>query len=186
VSEKIRPYHVEIQNVVAVASLGQKMDLVAITKIFSNVEYRPRKFPGLVFKLKKLKTTTLIFSTGKMVCTGAKSEKEAFSEVRKVVRELKNKGFIIPGRPEIEIVNIVASADVGSKVDLEETVEVLDKIIYEPEQFPGAIYRMEEPRVVLLIFTSGKLVITGAKREEQVHEAADKMRSILVENELLY
>ena len=87
----------KIQNVVAVATLGQKIDLLAIMKVFRNVEYRPKQFPGLVFRLKRPKTATLIFATGKMVCTGAKSEKEAWSAVRKVVRELKTNGHHHPG-----------------------------------------------------------------------------------------
>jgi len=177
---------VEIQNVVAVASLDQKIDLIPIMKVFKNVEYRPKKFPGLVFRLKRPKTATLIFGSGKMVCTGAKSEKMALSAVRKVVRELKKAGIIILRKPEITIENMVASADIGGDVDLEKASLVLDNIMYEPEQFPGAVYRMDEPKVVILIFSTGKLVITGAKREEQVHEAADKMRTILMDNELLY
>ena len=185
-SEKIRPNHVEIQNIVAVATLGLKLDLLAVMKAFRNVKYDPKRFPGLVFRLNRPKTSTLIFSTGKMVCTGAKSEKMARSAVRKVVRELKNEGFIIPRRPEIEIVNIVGTADVGGEVDLESTADILDNVMYEPEMFPGLIYRMKYPKVVILIFRSGKIVLTGANREEQVHEAADKMRSILIENELLY
>jgi len=150
-----------------------------------NVEHKPR-FPGLVFRLKRPKTATLIFGSGKMVCTGAKSEKMAHSAVRKVVREMKKAGIIILGEPRISIENMVASADVGGDVDLEKASEVLDNILYEPDQFPGAIYRMDEPRVVILIFHTGKLVITGAKREDQVHEAADKIRNILMDNGLLY
>jgi transcription initiation factor TFIID TATA-box-binding protein len=176
---------VEIQNVVAVATLDLKLDLLAIMKVFRNVKYDPKRFPGLVFKLKRPKTATLIFTTGKMVCTGARSERGAKSAVGKVVRELRRQDFIIMS-PEIDIVNIVGTADFGGEVDLESMADILDDVLYEPEQFPGLIYRMTEPNVVLLIFTSGKLVITGAKREEQVHEAAEKMRSILVENGLLY
>ena len=179
-------HDVEIQNVVAVASLGQKMDLIAIMKIFRNVEYRPKRFPGLVFKLKQPKTTTLIFRTGKMVCTGAKSEKMAKSAVRKVVRELKKEGFIIRRSPKIEIVNIVGTADIGGEVDIEVMADILDNVMYEPEQFPGLIYRMEKPKVVILMFRSGKMVLTGSKSEDQVNEAVDKMTSILIENELIY
>lgn len=180
------PYDVKIQNVVAVATLGQKMDLLAIMKVFRNVDYRPKRFPGLVFRLKRPKTATLIFTTGKMVCTGARSEKEAFSVVRRVVRELRKEGFVIRGEPDIFIANMVATADFGGVVDLEATADILDNVLYEPEMFPGLIYRMEDPKVVLLIFRSGKIVLTGAKREEQVHEAAEKMRAILIENELLF
>ena len=185
-SDKNNPYNITIQNVVATASLNQNIDLLAIVKTFVNVEYRPKKFPGLTFRLKKPKTATLIFTTGKMVCTGAKSEKLAGTAVRKVVRELKNAGFIINESPVITVQNIVATADIGGGVALEEASYVLDNIMYEPEQFPGAVYRMKEPNVVILIFSSGKLVITGAKTEEQVYEAVEKIRSILVDNRLVY
>jgi len=180
------PYDVKIQNVVASATLDQKIDLLAIIKVFRNVEYRPKQFPGLVFRLKRPKTATLIFSSGKMVCTGAKSEKLARSAVKKVVRELKTNGIIILGKPKIDVVNMVASANLHGKIDLEAMSDVLEHVMYEPEQFPGLIYRMGEPKVVMLIFASGKLVITGAKREEQVHEAAEKIRAILIGHELLY
>jgi len=180
------PCNVKIQNVVAVASLDQKIDLLAIMKVFRNVDYRPKRFPGLVFRLKRPKTSILIFTTGKMVCTGARSEKEAFSMVRRVVRDLKKEGFIIRGRPKIDVVNVVGTADVGGEIDLEAMSDVLENVMYEPEQFPGLIYRMTEPKVVLLVFASGKLVITGARREEQVHEAADKIRAILIDHELLH
>ncbi len=182
----LKDLDVRVENVVATATLGQKIDLIAIMKVFRNVEYRPKRFPGLVFRLKRPKTATLIFSTGKMVCTGAKSKKMAFSAVRKVVRELKKAGFIIKGIQKIEIVNIVGTADVGGDVDLEAAADVLNNVMYEPEQFPGMIYRMEEPKVVMLIFRSGKMVITGAKREKQVNEAAEKINSILIKNELVY
>ena len=177
---------VEIQNVVAVATLDQKIDLLAIMKVFRNVKYDPERFPGLLFRLNRPKTSTLIFTTGKMVCTGARSVKEAFSAVRNVVRSLRKQGFIISRSPEIDVVNIVGTADVGGEVDLESMADILDDIMYEPEMFPGVIYRMKYPKVVILLFRSGKIVLTGANREEQVHEAAEKMRSILVENGLLY
>ena len=177
---------VEIQNVVAVATLDQKIDLLAIMKAFRNVKYDPERFPGLLFRLNRPKTSTLIFTTGKMVCTGAKSEKQTRSAVRRVVRELRKQGFIISRSPEIDVVNIVGTSDVGGEVDLESMADILDDVLYEPEQFPGLIYRMKYPKVVILLFRSGKIVLTGANREEQVHEAVEKMRGILVENGLLY
>jgi transcription initiation factor TFIID TATA-box-binding protein len=180
------PYDVKIQNVVASATLDQKINLLDIIKVFRNVEYRPKQFPGLVFRLMRPKTATLIFSSGKMVCTGAKSEKQARSAVKNVVRELKTNGIIILGKPKIVIQNMVASANLHGKIDLETMSDILENVMYEPEQFPGLIYRMTEPKVVLLVFASGKLVITGAKREEQVHEAVDKIRAILIDHELLY
>ena len=179
-------YDVEIQNVVATSSLRTSIDLLAIMKVFRNVEYRPKRFPGLVFRLKQPKTATLIFKNGKMVCTGAKSEKMAKSAVRKVVRELKKEGFIIRRSPKIKVVNIVGTADVGGSIDIEAASDILDNTMYEPEQFPGMIYRMREPKVVILMFRSGKLVLTGGKSKDQVNEAVEKVISILTEYELLY
>ena len=177
---------ISIENVVASASLDQKIDLLAIMKVFRNVEYRPKQFPGLVFRLKRPKTATLIFGSGKMVCTGAKSEKMAHSAVKKVVRELKNNGIIILSKPKIVIQNIVASANLHGKIDLEMAADILDNVMYKPEQFPGLIYRMSDPKTVLLLFASGKLVCTGAKSEEMVYESVAKVYEVLDDYDLLF
>ncbi len=185
-SVTLKDLDISIENVVATATLGQKIDLLAIMKVFRNVEYRPKKFPGLVFRLKRPKTTTLIFSTGKMVCTGAKSEKMARSAVKKVVQELKNNGIIILRKPTIVIQNIVASANLHGLVDLEMAAGILDNVMYEPEQFPGLIYRMGDPKVVILVFASGKLVCTGGKSAEMVDVAVAKLHDILEDHDLIY
>ena len=177
---------IAIQNVVASATLGQKLNLLDIIKFFRNVEYNPKRFPGLVFRLKRPKTATLIFSSGKMVCTGAKSEKLARSAIKKVVRELRNNGIIVLRKPVIIIQNIVASANLQNKVDLEATADLLDNVMYEPEQFPGLIYRMQDPKTVLLVFTSGKIVSTGGKSEKIVHESVNKLYELLDDYDLFY
>jgi len=177
---------VNIENVVASATLNQRVDLNAVVKGYPGVEYRPEQFPGLVFRLKRPKTATLIFNSGKMVCTGAKSEKEARKAVMKVVKELKKSGIIIISKPELKIQNIVASASLGGTIDLEKSAYDLGRTMYEPEQFPGLIYRMDEPKVVILLFASGKLVCTGAKREEDVYEAVNKLHLRLEDKELIF
>jgi transcription initiation factor TFIID TATA-box-binding protein len=174
-----------IENVVATAALHQNIDLNSIVRIFPAVEYRPEQFPGLVFHLKKPKTTSLIFSSGKMVCTGAKSERQARKAVMKVVDELKGNGIVIRGEPEIQIQNMVASAGLGGRIDLEKLTYSLKRTMYEPEQFPGLIYRMDDPKVVILIFSSGKLVCTGAKKEGEVHRAVTKLQETLEEKTLI-
>jgi transcription initiation factor TFIID TATA-box-binding protein len=175
-----------IQNVVASASLNQKIDLNAVVTSYPGVEYRPARFPGLVFRLKRPKTATLIFNSGKMVCTGAKSAKEARRAVMNVIKELKKGGIIIISKPDLKVVNIVASASLGGKIDLEKTVSTLGKTMYEPEQFPGLIYRMDEPKVVILIFASGNLVCTGAKKEQDVYDAVHKLHITLEEQNLIF
>jgi len=177
--------YINIENVVATATLNQNIDLNSIVRIFPGVEYRPEQFPGLVYRLRKPKTTTLIFSSGKMVCTGAKSERQARKAVTKVVDELKRNGIVILRKPEIQIQNIVASAGLGGHIDLEKSTYSLRRTMYEPEQFPGLIYRMDDPKVVILIFTTGKLVCTGAKKEAEVHRAVAKLQETLEEKELI-
>ncbi len=189
--EKIR-----IQNVVASASFKQTFDLNAIFKAFLNVEYRPEVFPGVAFRLKSPKTCTLIFKSGKMVCTGARSVKQARRAIFKVARELRKGGIvIIDEKPEITITNIVASANLDRAIDLVVLCETEPpypyrgrfggNLMYEPEQFPAAIYRMKSPRVVFLIFSTGKLVCVGAQREEEVYEAVEKLAAILEERGVL-
>ncbi len=176
---------VEIQNVVASVILDQRIDLNMIVRNFENVEYKPDQFPGLVFRLEKPKTATLIFSSGKMVSTGAKSEKQAHEAVHKIVRELRNKKIIGKTKPQITVQNIVASATLPGKIDLEHAVTTLERTMYEPEQFPGLIYRMHDPDVVILLFASGKLVCTGAVNEKMVYDAAEKLMNELIQKGLL-
>jgi len=176
---------INIENVVATATLHQNIDLNSIVRVFPGVEYRPEQFPGLVYRLKKPKTTTLIFSSGKMVCTGAKSERQARKGVMTVVDELKRNGIVILSKPEIQIQNIVASVGLGGHIDLEKLTYSLKRTMYEPEQFPGLIYRMDDPKVVILVFTSGKLVCTGAKKETEVHRAVTKLQETLEEKILI-
>ena len=121
-----------------------------------------------------------------MVCTGAKSENESKKAVLKVVRELKESGIIIPGKPEIKIVNMVATANLSGRIELEEATYNLGKTMYEPEQFPGLIYRMDDPKVVILIFASGKIVCTGATKEEDVYTAVENLHQELEKNDLIY
>ena len=176
---------INIENVVATGALHQNIDLNSIVRMFPGVEYRPEQFPGLVYRMKKPKATTLVFGSGKMVCTGSKSERQARKAVNKVVDELKRGGIVILGKPEIQIQNIVSSVGLGGNIDLEKATYSLKHTMYEPEQFPGLIYRMDDPKVVILIFTSGKLVCTGAKKETEVHRAISKLQETLEEKTLI-
>ena len=177
---------VNIENVVASATLKQNVDLNTVVRSYPGVEYRPEQFPGLVFRLKRPKTATLIFNSGKMVCTGAKSEKEAKKAVLKVIEELRKTGIVILSKPELKIQNIVASANLNGMIDLEKSAYTLGRTMYEPEQFPGLIYRMDEPKVVILLFASGKLVCTGARKEEDVYKAVEKLHQRLEDESLIF
>ena len=176
---------VSIENVVASASVNQKMDLNEITRKFADVEYHPDQFPGLVFRLKSPKTATLIFSSGKMVCTGAKSEEMAVKAVQTVVKQLRKGGIKIKKDAVITVQNIVAAINLGGKIHLEQAARKLPRSMYEPEQFPGLIHRMLDPKTVILLFASGKLVCTGAKKEADVYRSVHNLHSTLEEKELM-
>ncbi len=166
---------------VASVTLNQRIDLKKVVRYFPNVEYDPKQFPGLIYRLEKPKTATLIFNSGKMVVTGSKSKKEAIEAVYKIVEHLKKADIEIAGEPIIRVQNIVASASLGGELNLEEAAISLQDVMYEPEQFPGLIYRMKNPKVVLLLFGSGRLVCAGAKSEEDVYTAIDSVLQTLLE-----
>ena len=176
---------VSIENVVASASVDQRMDLNEITRTFPDVEYHPDQFPGLVFRLKSPKTATLIFTSGKMVCTGAKSEEMSRKAVQTVVQRLRKGGIKIKKDAVVEIQNIVASINLGGKIHLEQAARTLPRSMYEPEQFPGLIHRMLDPKTVILLFSSGKLVCTGAKKEPDVYRSVNNLHALLEEKNLM-
>ena len=176
---------VSVENVVASADVMQKMDLNEITKTFPDVEYHPDQFPGLVFRLKTPKTATLIFTSGKMVCTGSKSEEMAKKAVRTVVQRLRKGNIKIKKDAVVTIQNIVASINLGGKIHLEKAARMLPRSMYEPEQFPGLIHRMLDPKTVILLFASGKLVCTGAKKETDVYRSVHNLHALLEEKALM-
>jgi len=176
---------IDIVNVVASASVDQKLDLNDITKKFPDTEYHPEQFPGLVFRLRNPKTATLIFSTGKMVCTGSRSEELAVKAVNTVVQKLRKGGIKIKKDAVVTVQNIVSSINLRGKVHLEKAARSLPRSMYEPEQFPGLIHRMLDPKTVILVFASGKLVCTGAKTESDVYRSVNILHSLLEEKDLM-
>ena len=176
---------IEIVNVVASAVLDQKLDLYEIQKKFPDVEYNPDQLPGAVFRLRVPKTATLLFSTGKMVCTGSKSEDMARKAVKIVVQKLKKEKVKIKKDAVVTVQNIVSSINLGGKIHLEKTARTLPRSMYEPEQFPGVIHRMVDPKTVILLFASGKLVCTGAKTEKDVYRSVNNLHSLLEELDLM-
>jgi len=179
---------IKIENVVASTLLAEELDLPKIAMTLDGAEYEHEQFPGLVFRIKDPKTATLLFRSGKAVCTGAKSIENVRLAISKVTKEVEALGITMIKEPEIKVQNIVASSDLGSEVNLNAIAISLglERVEYEPEQFPGLVYRLEKPKVVVLLFGSGKLVCTGAKRPEDVHEAVDKITEELTAAGLIH
>jgi len=166
----------KIENVVAtvVVEITEKIDLKQIARKHAEVEYNPERFPGLVMRIEKPRATILIFSTGKMVVTGLRKAAEAPRVVEKVVKNIRKAGIKVTN-PVITIQNIVASGDLHTNIDLNMAAIVMEFAMYEPEVFPGLIYRMQEPKTVFLIFSTGRIVCTGAKKKEIVRDAVLKL-----------
>ncbi len=181
----IRPTY-KVENIVATVNLGVDLDLEGLAESLHQAEYNPDQFPGLILRLSRPRISALIFRTGKMVCTGAKSEDELRNAIKVLIKLLNDHGAHVPFNPEIQIQNIVASGNLFAEVDLERAALMLEDSMYEPEQFPGLIYRMRDPKVVILIFGSGKIVCTGAKRERDVKDAVERLYGTLRELGVLY
>ncbi len=168
---------ITIENVVASTAIGQEIDLKSVTLALEGADYDPEQFPGLVYRTKDPKTAALIFRSGKIVCTGAKSIEDVDRGLKKVFKKMDSVGIKVTDNPEITVQNIVASADLGSVLNLN-AIAIglgLENIEYEPEQFPGLVYRPGVPKVVLLLFGSGKLVITGGKKPRDAEIAVDRI-----------
>jgi transcription initiation factor TFIID TATA-box-binding protein len=168
--------------VVATVNLDCPLDLKQIALHARNAEYNPKRFAAVIMRIREPKSTALIFHSGKMVCTGAKSEQEARLAARKYARILQKLGFSVTFK-EFKIQNMVGSCDVRFPIRLEGLASTQHSTFcsYEPELFPGLIYRMADPKVVLLIFVSGKVVLTGAKKREDIYRAFENIYPVLKE-----
>ncbi|MCQ2070219.1 MAG: TATA-box-binding protein [archaeon] len=178
---------IDIQNIVASSSLCRELDLNLIQKEFQNVKYDPKQFPGLIYRIKEPKTAILLFKSGKIVCTGGKCIGDVETAVAKVASDLNGIGIEVPAKPKVEVQNMVASSDLGHDLNLN-TVAItlgLERVEYEPEQFPGLVFRLDDPKVVILLFGSGKLVCAGAKVEEDVERAVDNVAAELRDEGLI-
>ncbi|QKY20807.1 TATA-box-binding protein [Halolamina sp. CBA1230] len=178
---------ITIENVVASTGIGQELDLQSVAMDLEGADYDPEQFPGLVYRTQEPKSAALIFRSGKIVCTGAKSTDDVHESLHIVFDKLRDLSIPIEDDPEITVQNIVTSADLGESLNLN-AIAIglgLESIEYEPEQFPGLVYRLEEPDVVALLFGSGKLVITGGKQPDDAAEAVDVITERLDELGLL-
>ncbi len=159
---------IKIENVVASTSIASKIDLEYVAKTIEGVDYNKKRFPGAIYRLAEPKLAVLVFGSGKIVCTGAKKIKDVEIGAKKIFEKLEEIGINTEGQTELVLHNIVSSADLGCVINLDAVTMGLgfENIEYEPEQFPGLVYRIKEPKSVVLLFGSGKMIITGCKSPE--------------------
>jgi len=170
---------IRVVNIVVSTSLEHDIPLEKMAAVLSNTEYNPEQFPGLVIRIKDPKTSALIFSSGKVVCTGAKSLDKVEESIQQIIQSLKKINVEITIKPKITVQNIVASGSIGMDLNLNKLAMKLDNTEYEPEQFPGLVYKLMEAKATFLLFSNGKIVCTGTKSETAVHAAVDKLVEVL-------
>ena len=150
--------NIQVVNIVVSSSLEHDIPLEKMAATLSNTEYNPEQFPGLVIRIKDPKTSALIFSSGKIVCTGARSLDKVRESLIKIVESVEKIGIKIKITPEINVQNIVASGDIGMDLNLNTLAMKLDNTEYEPEQFPGLVYKLRDAKATFLLFSNGKIV----------------------------
>ncbi|MDD1687575.1 TATA-box-binding protein [Methanoregula sp.] len=179
---KVRPEDsLKIENIVASAKVTDYLDLPALASQIKDAEYNKKRFPGVVLRMQDPKIAALVFGSGKVVLTGAKSLDSLTKGLNILGNILRKLDIDIPKKLEYKVQNIVTSADLATPINLNKIAVGfnLDRIEYEPEQFPGLVYRLDNPKVVVLLFGSGKLIITGGKVTEDAKKAVVKIVSDL-------
>lgn len=175
---------IRIQKISATAHFGVPLDLKKIAYKCRHTEFNPRRFGALVMRLRELQATGIMFASGKMIVTEIDSMQKAelaCKEFRKIIEKVgfKPKEF---GAMDFKVEHIVGTADCGFQLRLEElSYAHSDFASYEPEVYPGLVYRLDRTEVVFLIFSSGKMVITGAKKQSTLVNALTKLYQVLVE-----
>lgn len=171
----------KIQNIVATTSLGKDVPLTKLAKTLPNTEYNPEQFPGLVLRVKKPKSAVLVFSSGNLVCTGTKSIAQVKEVIQEVIKQLRKIGVRVTIVPKITVQNIVASGSINVNLNLNLLALELENTEYEPEQFPGLVYKLVEPNATFLLFSNGKLVCTGTKNRAQLEDSMKQLNKKIKE-----
>ncbi|GIU68334.1 MAG: transcription factor [Candidatus Pacearchaeota archaeon] len=165
----------QIQNIVATTSLEKPIPLTKLARTQPNTEYNPETFPGLVLRVKEPKSAVLVFSSGNLVCTGTKSIAQVKRVIQAVIKQLRRINVKITTKPKITVQNIVASGNIDLNLNLNFLALEMQNTEYEPEQFPGLVYKLNEPNATFLLFSNGKLVCTGTKNKQQLENSMDQL-----------
>lgn len=164
---------IDVVNVVSRRKLGCEIELDALAVDLDGSEYNPSSFPGIVYRNLDPKATILIFRSGELVCTGANSVEDSKTVVQHVVEKLDEIGVPVNTGNQTNIQNLVYSGildEDGLNLNAIAIGLGLENVEYEPEQFPGLIYRPANGNQTALLFSSGKLVLAGITEQEKSHE----------------
>lgn len=178
---------VSIENVVVSADTGSELNLEAVAQDITNASFSPNDFPGLVYRHSDPKFTGLLFRSGKLVCTGSTSVSNAKSATNIVIDELRELEIPVSESTSPTVENIVTTTRFETQFNLSSVAVALglEHIEYEPEIFPGLVYRNINSDVVILLFSSGKGVVTGADSLNEAKEGATQVADTLEEFDIL-
>ncbi len=171
----ILEYKIRIENIVASGSLGTSVPLHQMVKKVEGVEYEPETFPGLVLRMKNPKSAALVFSSGKIVCTGTRTKTDLKKAVDNIIKAVRKAGVKVPKNVKVRIENVVASTKINARLNLSKIALEFENSEYEPETFPGLVLRMKNPNVAFLLFSSGKIVCTGGRKRKEIEIAIEKL-----------
>jgi transcription initiation factor TFIID TATA-box-binding protein len=171
----------KIENIVASGNIAESIDLVEFSNKVENCQLNKKRFPGAVYRIADPKIACLIFSSGKIVITGVRNDKALADGLAIVIKSLKDAGVKPLREPRVAITNMVCSYNLGRYINLNRLTVTLnvENIEYEPEQFPGLVYRIKDPKIVVLIFSSGKIILTGGKNLDDVRKGLDVLEKKL-------
>ena len=170
------------ENIVATSSVERELDLKELNKDLPQAEFNPSYFSGLIYRFQKHEPVCLIFTSGKVVCTGASNLSEVNNAIELIFDRIKKLNISIAESPDVTINNIVSSANLKKELNLN-TVAVglgIENVEYEPEQFPGLVYRLNNSNVVILLFSTGKIVITGGKEYSEIIKGVENIKQKLL------
>ena len=171
----------KIENIVASGSIAESLDLDTLSEKLAGCRLERKRFPGAVYHMENPKLCVLFFSSGKIVITGIKNLDMFKKGLEAILTQLNDLGIKTLDQPEVSVTNMVCSYNTGIQINLNKLVLTFnyENIEYEPEQFPGLVYRLSDPKIVILLFSSGKLILTGGKNLGDVERAVDNMNTVL-------
>ena len=171
----------KIENIVASGAIAESIDLVEFSGKVRNCELNKKRFPGAVYHIADPKIACLVFSSGKIVMTGIRNDAALADGLAIVIQSLKDAGIKPLKEPRVMITNMVCSYNLDRYINLNKLAVTfnVENVEYEPEQFPGLVYRIIDPKIVVLIFSSGKIILTGGKNLDDVRKGLDVLEKKL-------
>ncbi len=175
---------IQIENIIAYTQISELLDIKILSEKIIDSSYNPSEFNGLSIKYDKEKIAVIVLGTGKIFCTGAKEINDAIDKIKKVISQIKKIGLEIKKDYKIKIQNIIATANLNKELNLESIAKnlIIQDVDYQPNVFPGLIYKTDDIHTILIIFNTGKIVCTGAKNIDDatnyIKKIEEKLSSI--------